>query len=323
MNIAVTGANGFLGSKIVSGLSALERHTTALIRPNADRSLLPPGQKVLELCYDDPSQMREALDDCDVLVHNAGKTRTLSFDEMLEANLGLTSRVLEAVNASSLKHFIYISSQAASRPSLNGEAIDETMPSAPVSWYGKSKLWAERLIQSRCTKPWTIIRPVPVYGEGDRDFLGLFKMAVTGLSFRLGSDSQILNMIHADQLCVFIKACIDTPAARGEIFFASDGQSYTQAQILSIIASGVGKQPLLSVKIPLAAAIPVFQAGELISRIRGKVSLLGTQKYLELSAPHWNCDVSKARSLLGWNPEPQIEQRVKDAYQWYRAHGWL
>lgn len=323
MKIAVTGANGFLGSKLVSRLTGSERQTVALLRPKADKSLLSPDQEIRELDYSDPISIKAAITDCDVLIHNAGKTRTLTAEEMLAANLGITSNLIDAINVSSIEHFIYISSQAASRPSENGEALDETVVSAPVNWYGKSKLWAERAIQARCMKPWTIVRPVPVYGEGDRDFLGLFRMAASGLSFNLGSQEQTLNMIHADQLCEFILACIETPASRNEIFFASDGQGYTQGQIMSLISAAVGKEPRLRVKLPLAMALPVFLAGEMLSNLRRKVSLVGMQKYQELSAPHWNCDVSKARRLLGWNPEPGIDRRLKETWLWYRAQGWL
>ncbi|HOH79341.1 MAG TPA: sugar nucleotide-binding protein [Candidatus Cloacimonadota bacterium] len=323
MKIAVTGANGFLGSKLVSRLTGYKRQTVALLRPNADRSLLSGDQEIRELDYSNPASIRAAISDCDVVIHNAGKTRTLRFEEMLDANLGITAKLIEAVNGSSVEHFIYISSQAASRPSMDGEAINESSEPAPVNWYGKSKLWAERAVQSRCQKAWTIVRPVPVYGEGDRDFLSLFRMAASGFSFSLGSQRQILNMIHADQLCDFIQTCIATPAARNELFFASDGQHYTQGEIISMIMDAVGKRPLLKVEIPIALAQPVFQMGELLSIMRGKASLVGRQKYLELSAPHWNCDVSKARRLLGWNPELSIERRMQETWLWYRAQGWL
>lgn len=322
MKIAVTGANGFLGSILVSRLSAPERQTVALLRRKADTSLLAPDQFIRYIDYNDSASIQTAIADCDVVIHNAGKTRALTFSEMLDANLGITARVVEAVNYSSVRHFIYISSQAASRPSWQGEAIDETADSAPVTWYGKSKLWAERLIVKRCSTPWTILRPVPVYGGGDKDFLSLFRMAVRGLSLSMGSSSQILNMIHANQISDFILACIQYPTARNEIFFASDGQSYTQEQITSSIAKAVGKK-VRSLNVPAIMALPVFKLGDLAALISGKASVINSQKYLEFSAPHWNCDVSKARRLLGWDPEPRFDELIKETYQWYREHGWL
>ena len=98
MKIAVTGANGFLGSKLVSRLTGYKRQTVALLRPNADRSLLSRDQEIRELDYSNPASIRTAISDCEVVIHNAGKTRTLRFEEMLAANLGITAKLIEAVN---------------------------------------------------------------------------------------------------------------------------------------------------------------------------------------------------------------------------------
>ncbi|MCB5228888.1 MAG: sugar nucleotide-binding protein [Candidatus Cloacimonetes bacterium] len=322
MKIAVTGANGFLGSKFVSGLQSPNWQTLALLRPNADPSLLSADQSIQTVDYTDVSSILSCLSGCDVLIHNAGKTRTSTFQEMMQANVGITARVLEAVNLSDIKHFIYISSQAASRPSPDGKPIDEEMASAPVNWYGKSKLWAERVIKQRCEKDWSIIRPVPVYGAGDRDFLSLFQMAKKGLSLSMANDKQILNMISAAQLTDFVKLCIQQPEARNQLFFASDGGEYTQASITEAISKAVGKRGI-RLRIPKAMATTVFAGGELWAKFTHKSSVITWQKYLELSTSHWNCDISKARLLLGWAPQEDFEEQIKETYQWYCDHGWL
>lgn len=322
MKIAVSGANGFLGSKFTESLPKYGFQTLALVRPNADLSLLPEHQDVREVDYQDTASIQAAISSCDVLIHNAGKTRTLSFEEMLRANLGMTAKILEAANQSDLKQFIYISSQAASRPSPDGSPIDEEAESKPVNWYGKSKLWAERLIAKSCKIPWTILRPVPVYGPGDSDFLELFSLASKGLALSMGNAAQILNMISVDQLCDFTSRCVMNPEAFGQIFFASDGQAYRQSQITDAIANAVGKR-MVKIRIPKPLAALVFSAGDMVSKISKKPGIINRQKYLELGARHWNCDISKAQRLLDWNPEPRLSENVKETYLWYRAHGWL
>lgn len=322
MKIAITGANGFLGSRLASRLSEGNMQTIAILREGANLQLLSPDAVIRVVDYHQPASILNAIQDCDVLIHNAGKVRTHTAEEMLDANLGITSRVLKAVNQSSLKHFIYISSQAASAPSPNGEAIDEDYPSAPVNWYGKSKLWAERVIQKSCKIPYTIIRPVPVYGEGDKDFFSLFKAAAMGLCLGMGNDKQLINMIHVDQLCDLIKLCLCNPAAHGEIFFASDGQSYTQKEISDSIAGATGRKTI-SINVPDLLANIVFTAGELWEKVSRKTGLINRQKYLELSASHWNCSCDKAVRLLGWKPSGNLQDLLKTTYLWYKDNGWL
>lgn len=322
MKIAITGANGFLGSRLASSLSDIDTQTIALIREGANLQLLSSGTTIRSVDYSSSISIFKVCQDCDVLIHNAGKVRTRSFDEMIEANLGITKRVIEAVNQSSLKHFIYISSQAASAPSVDAEAIDEDFPSAPVNWYGKSKLWAEKVVKESCQIPFTILRPVPVYGEGDRDFLPLFKAATKGLSLGLGNDKQLINMIHVEQFCDMLKLCICNPAAYGEIFFASDGHSYTQREISRAIAAAVGKKSI-HIRVPSLLASAVFLGGELWQNVSGKPGLINRQKYLELSAANWNCTNAKAVRILGWKPSGNLQDLLKETYIWYHARAWL
>ncbi len=322
MKIAITGANGFLGSRLVNRLSDINTQTIALIREGANLQLLSSDTIIRQLDYQDSSSILSVIKDCDVLIHNAGKVRTRSFEEMMQANLGISKKVVEAVNRSSLKHFIYISSQAASAPSPNTEAIDEDFPSAPVNWYGKSKLWAERMIQQSCQIPYTILRPVPVYGEGDKDFLPLFRAAAKGFSLGMGNDDQIINMIHVDQFCDLVKLCIANPAAFGEVFFASDTHAYTQKEVSQAIAKAVGKKTI-HISVPFVLANGIFWGGEVWERISGKTSLLNRQKYLELSAPNWNCSSAKAVRLLDWQPSGSLQEHLKQSYIWYHARAWI
>jgi len=322
MKIAITGANGFLGSRLAFRLSDANTQTIAILREGANLQLLRSDAVIRVVDYSQPDSLLNVVQDCDVLIHNAGKVRTLTLEEMLEANLGITRRVVDAVNQSKLKHFIYISSQAASAPSPNGEAIDEDYPSAPVNWYGKSKLWAEKMIHKSCKVPYTILRPVPVYGEGDKDFLALFKAADKGLCLGMGSDQQLINMIHVDQLCYLIKLCLCNPVAYGETFFASDGQSYTQREISDAIAKAVGRKSI-HIRVPKLLANTVFVGGELWQNVSGKTGLINRQKYLELTAPHWNCTCAKAVRLLGWKPSGDLQDLLDKTCLWYRRYGWL
>lgn len=323
MKIAITGANGFVGSNLANYFHRKGFDVMAVIRPQADTTLLEPGIALFRVDYADPAALSNAFEGVGIVIHNAGKTTALSFDEMISANVGLTRKALTAAQTQpSLKQFIYISSLAATRPPAPGETLTEAQDVAPLTWYGKSKALAERVIRAECKVPWTIVRPVSIYGEGDRDFLTIFKLLNSGINFRIGHKDRQLNMIYIQELCRFIELYLSRETALGQVFFASDGETYTQAQVATLISSLLGKRRL-NLVLPESLVKLVFLGGDAINRLRGRSSLFNRQKLKEMLVPSWTCSITKARDLLGWDPDPRLEQNLKATLEWYRSRGWL
>ncbi|HQQ68376.1 MAG TPA: NAD(P)-dependent oxidoreductase [Candidatus Cloacimonadota bacterium] len=321
MKIAITGANGFVGNTIINHFAESGNEAIALIRKSAS---LPSGNyQIRTLDYEDPIALRAAIEDVDVLVHNAGKTVAFNHMDMIRVNLGLTRKIVAALNSVTKPiHLVYISSQAAAGPSPKGVYLNEDAEPHPLTSYGKSKLLAEKMIRRECRQAYTIVRPCSVYGPGDKDFLNLFKLCSYGFSTQIGREERPLNMIHVRQLAAFLLLVSGNPQAHGEIFFATDNQVYTQAEIAECICRVMGKR-LQRIVIPEALARPAFQASDLLGRLRHKAGIINNEKYREITAEAWVADPAKARSILGWNPEPQMEQLIMETYQWYVQASWL
>lgn len=323
MKLAITGANGFVGSNLIKHFQSCGHEVYALIRPEAKINLLPPDTSIRKVNYRDINSLTEAFAGIDVLIHNAGKTKALSHDEMLKANLGVTQNIIHALNT--FEHpiqLIYISSQAASKPSYGNIPVKESDACAPLTSYGKSKLAAEEAIRSSCNKDFTIIRPCSVYGGGDRDFLTLFKMVNHGFSFQIGKTDKLLNMIHVSELTAFIGQCVLNPMAYGETFFATDGQVYRQSEVLKAIAVALHKTPN-HIVIPDSAARFVFACGDVIEKITKHSSMINREKMKEIMAESWLADPSKAKSVLGWEPIPQLQLHIMETAVCYRDLAWL
>lgn len=320
MKVAITGANGFIGITLLKRLKERGFTPLALVRTPFNNQWAE--SKIID--YNDVEQISQAISDCDVLIHNAGKTKTLSFSEMLNVNLGITRRIVEAINQQEREiRLIYISSQAVSGPGSAECPACEEDESRPISIYGKSKALAERLIRSQCTQPFNIIRPVPVYGAGDRDFLSLFRLAKYGVGFRIGTQDKPINMISGAQLADFIIRVLENKDVSGETFYASDCQVYSQAEIVRLIARAMGKAQPKSISIPGSLAYGAFAMGDLFGRLRRKPSAVNLEKYREIMAEGWVADCSKARRLLGWDPPYEIEKHLLETIKWYRENGWL
>lgn len=323
MKIAITGANGFVGSNLIKHFQAAGHEVCALVRPNSSIALLPVATHLERIDYQHPDSLRELLATQDVLIHTAGKTKALSYEEMLSANLGITEQLISIINQLDKPlHFIYISSQAASRPCRHHHPVNEEDTPAPITYYGKSKLAAEKAVRNTCQQPWTIVRPCSIYGCGDKDFLNLFKMAKRGFSFQIGHQERLLNMIHVDELAAFLLLCLSNRQAYNQIFFATDGQTYSQSEITAAIAQAMGKN-LKKIVIPDSWARVVFYAGDLYGRLFHKEVVVNKDKMKEIMADNWLADISKARQLLNWNPAPNLQARMKETAACYAELGWL
>lgn len=319
MKIAITGANGFVGTTLINYLNQKGYKPLALVR----KPYVCSAASLKVIDYSNPDSILAAITDADILIHNAGMTKSFYRNDMLAANVGITRNVVNAVNRT--KHsirFIYISSQAAAGPSSIAKPAKESDLPAPISTYGKSKAIAEKVVQTQCTKSWNILRPCSVYGPGDRDFLNLFKLCAKGISIQIGINDAPLNMIHVTQLADFILHVIANHQISGEIFFATDNQIYTQSQIADTICTAMGKTPR-KIIIPEALAYGAFAISDVLGRLQQQPGALNLEKFRELSAEGWVADPQKAEKLLGWNPRAEFPKLIEETYRWYLKESWL
>lgn len=323
MKIAITGANGFVGTNLTRHFQSHGHEVIALVRSHAAAEMLNHMVNTVVVDYLDAASICGVISGCDILIHNAGRTKALNDKEMFDANVEPTKVIVTAVNGmDSPLQLIFISSQAAAKPSYNHIPVKESDQPAPLTAYGRSKQTAEQLIRRNCNKPYTIIRPCSVYGYGDKDFLALFKMVKKGFSFRIGRDDKLLNMIHVDELASFISICLQNEAAYQQVFFATDGVVYKQSEIMQYIALALHKKPL-QLCIPVILAKVVFHLGDAWGRIFNTPIIMNKDKMKEIMAESWLADPSKAREILHWHPQANLKKNILETAKCYQELGWL
>jgi nucleoside-diphosphate-sugar epimerase len=323
MRIAITGANGFIGSSLTRYLMQQGHEVTALVRKTGKVALLPVKSTVLEVDYTNPDSIRQAFANQEIIIHSAALTRSCNWEEMKEINVSLTESLVEAANESkSVTQFIFLSSQAAAGMGTKGKHKTEEDLPKPVTWYGKSKLMAEEIIKNRLLKEWTIIRPVSVYGPGDKDFLETFRLMKSHLSVSIGLMDKYISLIYVDELNLFISKCIGNPKAFHQLFFASDGQTYTHKKFASSLQKAIHTFSL-HLSVPDALVFSASALGELINKVQPKTSLLCLQKFREIQGKYWTVSIDKARKLLDFNPKPDLTHNLHTTWLWYKEQGWL
>jgi len=156
MKILITGASGFIGSFIVEEALRRGMETWAALRGSSSKQYLQNGDiHFIELNLSDQSQLEQQLrgKDFDYVVHAAGVTKCLNTDDFYRINCEGTKNLVRAIQAVKmpLKKFVYLSSLSvygAIREQQPYEPIRESDTPQPNTDYGRSKLLAERFLDS-------------------------------------------------------------------------------------------------------------------------------------------------------------------------------
>ncbi|QLE75537.1 NAD-dependent epimerase/dehydratase family protein [Streptomyces rectiverticillatus] len=277
MRYAVTGATGFIGTRLVAHLTALGHDVTALVR---DPRRPVPGTRTETVDLVTGTGLRRATADADVVVHLAALTHAADLQALTTVNTGGTRRLVAALAAQPHPpRLVYCSSLAASGP---GRLRHENDPPAPVSAYGRSKLGGEQALREADTRlPALTVRPPIVYGPGDRHFLPhLAAAARTGLLPAVGRRGpRRYSLLHVDDLCRALLAAAES-GTPGAVYHAGDGTEHLWSDIGAAVAAAMGRRPPRVVHLPVPLALAA-------ARTLGRTGILNPDKVGEARHPSW------------------------------------
>jgi nucleoside-diphosphate-sugar epimerase len=322
----VTGAAGFIGSHLVEALVQRGFQVKCLVRPTSHLTWVK-GLPV-EIIYGD-CQERDSLGpgvkDVDLVFHLAGATRAIDAKTYFEVNALGTENLVQACleHNPRLQKFIYLSSQAAAGPGRNGGKKKDSDHCSPVSPYGRSKRRGEELALAHAHElPLLILRPAAVYGSRDKDFLFLFQCLAKRIKPYFSGGVQHLSLCSVQDLVGAILLAAETRTLSGEIFFLSDGQDYRMEEINDVFAQAM-EVAAFRLRIPPPVLCGIAAVGQYFAKVTGKPVLISRGRAEELIQPNWLCDITKAKTLLGFEPQISLAQGAKLTFDWYRKENWL
>jgi len=319
--IIVTGANGFVGSSLMKELQMQNFEPIGLVRKGANAEFLSENASIIFIDYDDEKQLKTILAQGDILVHIAARTKAKNWQQMQNANVDLTNKLIKLFNTSKkMKQFIFISSQAASGPAANIKSPKkESDVNSPKTIYGKSKLLAENLVQSKIKKNWTIIRPVSVFGANDKDFLQFFKMIKSHFVISASFNEKYFNLIYIDDLVKIIIQSFGNNNAFGEIFFATNHSFLSQIEFANIVATQLNKK-YFTIKIPFFIMQAFAFFNQFFSR---KFPTLNLEKCKELKENFWLVNPQKTENMLGVKIDNNLDKQIALTIKEQKKKGWL
>ena len=334
MKILVTGASGFIGSFIVEEALQKGMEVWAAVRASSSRQWLQDRRiHFIELDFRSQARLEEQLGNhrFDYVVHAAGVTKCLDKQDFFRTNTEGTKNLVRALMAVQmpLKRFVYLSSLSvfgAIREQQPYEAIRESDTPQPNTAYGQSKLLAEQFLDSLNTAdssfPYVILRPTGVYGPREKDYYLMAKSIKAHSDFAVGFRRQDITFVYVRDGVQAVFLALDH-GQTGRKYFLSDGQVYQSSTFSDLIRRELGSPWWIRITAPVWLLRVVTFCGEHIGRLTGNISALNNDKYHILRQRNWRCDIQPAVDELGYHPQYQLPEGVKETISWYKQQGWL
>ena len=234
MNVALTGATGFIGSHVLAELQKHGHEVTALVRDDAQADIVATrgATPIVVDLYDRPAVV-SALRTADGAVHTA------SPGDATSANLdaAVADAAIEAF-AGTGKPYLHISGAWVYGNNL---AISEESPmNAPalVAW----RQPIERRVLDAADMRGVVIVSGVAYGDGGGGVPGVLLGSPrddAGNLIMLGTGQQHWSTVHAADLADFFRRVLENDSARG-YYVVGNGANSTVAELTEAAAVAVG-----------------------------------------------------------------------------------
>lgn len=309
--ILLTGGAGFIGTTLAGRLAD---QNDIVILDNYHRNALRhtrlsdhPNVKVIRGDVTDPDAAHAAAEGCEIIVHLAAiagvdTVLRMPVDTMKVAILGTYNMLEAARQQPRLERFVdFSTSEVFGAYAYNVREADLTSLGAvgEARWtYAVSKLATEHLAHNYHKQfriPAVSVRPFNIYGPGQIGEGAIHRFivqALRGEDITIHNDgSQIRAWCYVDDMAAGLLACLERDEAVGQAFNIGNPRSVVTIYNL---------------------AMQIVR----LSGSRSKISFVPwNQTDVELRIPN----IEKARRLLGYEPQVDLEDGLQRTIQWYRT----
>lgn len=243
--VLVSGATGFIGRHLVPALA--RRGAVRAAARQRSRSRVPVGAEVAIIRdLAEPIDWRPLLAGADAVVHLAGIAHVgprIPDAEYDQVNAVATANLATAAKEAGVGRLVYISSIRAQSGPVAEHTLTEADEARPTDAYGRSKLAAEAAIRSSGV-PFTILRPVLVYGTGVKGNLArLLRIAASPIPLPFAAFDNRRSLLGVENLADAIGFVLATPSTAGQTYIVADPQPIMFRNIIAALRRGFGRRP--------------------------------------------------------------------------------
>jgi nucleoside-diphosphate-sugar epimerase len=261
--ILVTGSSGFIGSAVTSAL-ATAGHSVRAASRRPHKTANQDHVEWVELPdLENEVNWEPLVAGMDIVVHLAaiadrGHANSPGYSQ---ANRGATASLGQACRRHMIKRLIFMSSIGAQTGSSADHVVTEDDEPRPITAYDRAKLAAEEEIR-RSGVPFTILRPVIVYGQGAKANIALImRIAAMPLPLPFGAFANRRSLLAIDNLIQAVILCLDGPATVNQTFIVCDREPITLAEMIATLREAAGHSPRLISIPPIVFKAVVVAAG--------------------------------------------------------------
>jgi len=304
--VAVTGATGFLGRRLVPALSLAGWRVRVLVRVSPPSGLWgPAGPELVIGDLDNGEALSRLVEGAAVVIHAAGLIKALHRRDFFAVNAAGAERIAHLVPG----RMILVSSLAAREPALSDYAASKRA----------GETAALRVLGPRLT----VFRPPAIYGPGDRETLGLFRLAARSPVLPLpGGPGARLALAHVDDV---IGVILDLAARESPppvlTFGGVKPAGYDWREIMTEASRAVGRgSHLVSIPRPILTGAAALSGAW--ARLSGTPAIFTPGKARELLHEDWSVSANEAVGAFR-EGAMSLAEGFSSTVAWYRNQGWL
>jgi nucleoside-diphosphate-sugar epimerase len=301
----VTGATGAIGPGVVNALAgAFDIRTFSRRAPNPALFRVPLTPFAGEIS--DVRAVRLAASGVQVIVHLAALAHAINppsttLPEYERVNVEGTRVVIDAAQTERVSRVVVMSTIAV----YGGHGrtlLDEGSPTNPDTFYGETKLAAERVALNARTANGaplaTVLRSAAVYGPRVKgNYLRLVRALARRRFVPIGPGDNVRTLVFEDDLAAATVLAATNAAAGGRIYNVSDGNTHRLGEIIAAICAALGRRPPRW-HAPVGPARAALRIASVVDRrLPGMLD-----KYLEEIA----VDGSRMQRELGFRPSTRL-----------------
>lgn len=313
----ITGGSGFFGLHLIDRLLQEKQEVIVYDRMKLDDSYIQKGVTFADGDVRDSGRMKDAMRGADFVHHNAAVLPIArSGQEYWDINVGGTRNVLESALANGVKKVLNVSTSAVYGIPKICPLTEET-PLTPLGDYGTAKFDAEevcRAFRKAHDLDVTIVRPRTICGTGRLGIFGiLFDWIARGKRvYVIGDGKNLFQLVSARDLA---SACylMTVKPCKNEDFNIGAQEYGTVGGDLEALIKYAGTTARVQTVNPF-----------MVRRVLGLLDMLRLSPLVDwhYKTPHkpFYFDITKAQTMLGWQPIDSNIKMFEDTYDWYIDH---